>query len=120
RRVRVPRAERRREFDEHLRAASRAAELEMRERGGGEIRGAVGAQVLLGDAAEERADEIRRERAPRVRQGAGGLDDYLLDERETGGGNLAEHSGVLGKGARLYRRVRADQSACAGPSPMER
>ena len=52
----------------------------------------MGAQVFLVDAAEERAQEFGGEGVPRSLGNLRvALRDYLLDEREPRGGNLAEH-----------------------------
>jgi hypothetical protein len=64
----------------------------LRERRRGQIRRRVRAQVFFRDTAEEPAQELACQAAPRSGQAARNAADYLLDEGETGCGNLAEHS----------------------------
>ena len=78
------------------------------------------AQVLFRDAAEEGPQEVARQAARRLREVPLGAADYLLDQREAGGGDLAEHAFTLGRrrggGARDYTYgMAAAHSACAGP-----
>ena len=56
------------QVDQHLRSPALAPELEVRERRDRQVSRTMGAQVFLGDAAEEHADEVRGERLPRARQ----------------------------------------------------
>ena len=116
--------ERRRQLDQRVAALAQAPELEMGQRGRGEVRGLVHAQVVLGDTAEELPHESGREGAIAPRR-ASGVRGYLLDQCQAGGGNLAEHAEPLWKGgdrrgARLYMSAAAAQSACAGPSSTAR
>ena len=63
------------------------------------------AQVLFRDAAEESPQEVARQAARCLREVPLGAADYLLDQREAGGGDLAEHAVTLsegGGGARDY------------------
>src|SRR6185295_7171267 len=100
------RVERRGHVDQHLVAATGAAEFEVRERGAGQVARLVQPQVFLGDAAEERAQEIAGERACRLRGVARHAPDYLLEECETGSGNLAEHAVSLWKGRGVSEKAR--------------
>ena len=56
-------------------------------------------QVFFRDAAKERPQEVARQAACRLRNVPPGAADYLLDQREAGGGNLAEHASTLGAAA---------------------
>jgi hypothetical protein len=67
-----------------------------------EVRAVVRAQILLGNAAEKGAQEIPGQSAGGLWKIARSAPDYLLDERESGGGYLAEHAITQSKGARLY------------------
>src|SRR6185503_15312224 len=86
------------EIDQHAAAAARAPELEMRQRRGRQVARPMRAQVFFGDATEEGTQEIVRESARRPRRGPRRATDYLLDQRESGSGNLAEHAVSLRKG----------------------
>jgi len=87
--------QRRRKIDEDLAALAPCAEFEMRERRGCEVGGPMGTEILLGDAAEEAVYEFARERAFRNGEISDRVRDYLFDEREAGGRNLAEHGPTL-------------------------
>ena len=96
-----------RDVHQHAIARAAAAEFQVRERGGGQFRGAMRPQIFFGDTAEIRGEEFPGERAPRARHALQGVRDYLFDEREAGSGNLAEHVKFSQEGM----RVAPDQGA---------
>ena len=97
--------ERRREFEQHAAALAHPAEFEVRQCRGGEVGRAMQAQILFRDAAEEGPQEVARQAACCLRDVPFGAADYLLDQREAGGGNLAEHAVTLWKGEAAGRGI---------------
>ena len=118
--------ERRRELDEH---AAAHAPLPNSSCASAAAARSVGRCARRSSSAtprkKARRNSARQARAALRAGPRAALRDYLLDEREPGGGNLAEHAdysrmgGEAAQGAGLYMRMRV-HSACAGPSSTAR